>query len=147
MSDKPDYDKFIAEHINTTEGRMKIGMAMSDVFRNRRRPKLLCSVCLADCDNLEDHCKEIGDADHLILFNFISAHFVSVNSVMGKQLQHIPSGPGGVGGPCKRCGLVYSIKTAYTPCFEEGDTFEIWQARQNEVIPDLDDADEEEDQD
>jgi hypothetical protein len=66
---------------------------------------------------------------------------------MGKQLQHVPSGPGGVGGPCARCGLVYSIKTAYTPCFKEGDTFETWQARQNEVAScidgvDLDDDDE-----
>ena len=61
-------------------------------------------------------------------------------------MQHGPSGPGGVGGPCRRCGLVYSVKTAYTPCFEEGDTLETWQARQNEIIvPDLEDEEEWED--
>lgn len=46
---------------------------------------------------------------------------------MGQQLRHDPAV---VGGPCRRCGLVYSPKTAYTPCFEEGDTLETWKARQ-----------------
>jgi len=35
-----------------------------------------------------------------------------------------------IGAPCGRCGLVYSPKTAYVPCFEEGDSFETWKARQ-----------------
>lgn len=53
---------------------------------------------------------------------------------MGRQLQHItPS----VGDACARCGLVYSSKTAYVPCFEEGDTFETWKARQPEAIQPL----------
>jgi hypothetical protein len=53
---------------------------------------------------------------------------------MSKQLQHNPSGPGGIGGTCRRCGLVSSAKTAYIPCFEEGDTLESWQKR-NDIDP------------
>lgn len=53
---------------------------------------------------------------------------------MGQQLQHNPSH---TGGPCQRCGLSYSIKTAYVSCFEEGDTFETWRARQNEGVQEL----------
>jgi hypothetical protein len=53
---------------------------------------------------------------------------------MGKQLQHCPHPEGG---PCCRCGLRYSLKTSYIPCFEEGDTFETWKARQNEAVQEL----------
>lgn len=46
-------------------------------------------------------------------------------------LQH-DTGPQG-GQPCKRCGLRHTgHKTAYIPCFEEGDTYETWYARLNE---------------
>lgn len=44
-----------------------------------------------------------------------------------RQLQH-DTGPQG-GQPCRRCGLRYSIKTAYVPCFLEGDTYQTWYAR------------------
>ena len=50
---------------------------------------------------------------------------------MGTQLQHAPKR---TGGPCVRCGLSYSSKTAYVPCFEEGDTFETWKVRQPEEL-------------
>lgn len=49
-----------------------------------------------------------------------------------KQLQH--GSEGGAGHPCKRCGLVYSSKTAYVPCFVEGDTLETWLARHSETL-------------
>lgn len=42
-----------------------------------------------------------------------------------------------IGGPCSRCGLAYSPKTAYVPCFDEGDTFETWRARQSAEIQPL----------
>jgi len=42
---------------------------------------------------------------------------------------HITDPPGT---PCKRCGLIYSIKTAYTPCLEEGQTWEEWYENLNE---------------
>jgi hypothetical protein len=41
-----------------------------------------------------------------------------------KQLQHDT-----LGGLCRRCGLSYSPKTAYVPCFVESDTRETWLAR------------------
>ena len=50
---------------------------------------------------------------------------------MGKQLSHDPLYGGG---PCRRCGLRYSIANSYVPCFEEGDTLETWRARQNEGV-------------
>ncbi len=50
---------------------------------------------------------------------------------MGEQLQHVTDPPGT---PCRRCGLVYSMKTSQVPCFEEGDTYETWYARQNEAV-------------
>ena len=50
-----------------------------------------------------------------------------------KQLQHDTPGPGG-GKPCRRCGMVYSPKTAYVPCFVEGDTRETWLARLPEEL-------------
>ena len=53
---------------------------------------------------------------------------------MGRQLQHDTVA---TGGPCKRCGLSYSQKTAYVPCFEEGDTWESWKARQPEELQPL----------
>jgi hypothetical protein len=46
---------------------------------------------------------------------------------MKRQYRHDSAS---VGAPCGRCGLVYSQKTAYVPCFEEGDTFEMWMVRQ-----------------
>lgn len=49
-----------------------------------------------------------------------------------RQLQH-ETGLN-VGGPCTRCGLVYSRKTAYTPCFVEGDTLDTWRARNPEAL-------------
>jgi len=48
-----------------------------------------------------------------------------------RQLQHLPFE---AGGPCRRCGIRYSMKTSYVPCFEEGDTFETWAIRQNEAV-------------
>ncbi len=39
------------------------------------------------------------------------------------------------GGPCVRCGLVYSPETAYIPCFAEGDTLETWLERHPEARP------------
>jgi len=50
---------------------------------------------------------------------------------MGRQFRHDSAS---IGAPCGRCGLVYSPKTAYVPCFEEGDTFESWRARQPEEL-------------
>lgn len=50
---------------------------------------------------------------------------------MGKQLQHQINAPGA---PCNRCGLVYSHETAYIACFEEGDTFDTWLARQPDKL-------------
>ena len=50
---------------------------------------------------------------------------------MGRQFRHDSSS---IGDPCGRCGLVYSRETAYVPCFEEGDTFETWKAKQPEEI-------------
>jgi len=35
-----------------------------------------------------------------------------------------------MGEPCRRCGIPCSRETADVPCFEEGDTFETWKARQ-----------------
>lgn len=34
---------------------------------NNRKYKRLCPVCFVEYDNLEDHCKEIGDEVHLVL--------------------------------------------------------------------------------
>jgi len=53
---------------------------------------------------------------------------------MGRQLVHDTVV---TGGPCRRCGLSYSTKTAYVPCFEEGDTWETWKARQPEELQPL----------
>lgn len=49
-----------------------------------------------------------------------------------KQLQH-NTGPFG-GQPCSRCGVKYNSKTAYLPCFEEGDTLKIWVNRHAETL-------------
>jgi hypothetical protein len=46
---------------------------------------------------------------------------------MGQQLVHEQVV---VGEPCRRCGTPCSRETADVPCFEEGDTFETWKARQ-----------------
>lgn len=54
---------------------------------------------------------------------------------MAEQLQH-DTGPEG-GQPCRRCGLRYSPATAYVPCFQEGDTYETWFARQHPDIQKL----------
>lgn len=35
-----------------------------------------------------------------------------------------------VGEPCRRCGIPCIRETSGVPCFEEGDTFETWKARQ-----------------
>jgi len=51
---------------------------------------------------------------------------------MGKQLQH-DTGPEG-GRPCSRCGLRFSPKLAYVPCFEEGDTLVTWMERQSDEV-------------
>jgi len=49
-----------------------------------------------------------------------------------RQLQHATQlGPGG---PCRRCGLSYSPRTAYIPCFLEGDTLATWLARNAEAL-------------
>jgi hypothetical protein len=50
---------------------------------------------------------------------------------MSQPLQHSPIYPGG---PCRRCGLSYSVKTAYVPCFEPGDTIETWRVRQGDAL-------------
>lgn len=47
------------------------------------------------------------------------------------QLQHAPKFEGG---PCRRCGISYSWKTAYVPCFSSDDTFETWASRQNKEV-------------
>src|SRR5579872_6135017 len=44
---------------------------------------------------------------------------------LANQLQHDPTS---LGGSCRRCGIRYSSTTAYIPCFEEGDTFDVWKA-------------------
>jgi len=44
--------------------------------------------------------------------------------------QHVTDPPGT---PCKRCGLVYSIKTCYTACLDEGQTWDDWFANLNEA--------------
>ena len=49
-----------------------------------------------------------------------------------RQLRHDTGPQGGL--PCSRCGLVYSSRTAYVPCFVEGDTLATWLARNNEVL-------------
>jgi hypothetical protein len=49
-----------------------------------------------------------------------------------RQLRH-DTGPYG-GRPCSRCGLVYSPKVAYVPCFVEGDTLVTWLARQSDEV-------------
>lgn len=48
-------------------------------------------------------------------------------------LIHLPKYPGG---PCSRCGLRYSAKTAYVGCFLPGDTFEDWFKRLPQDIRD-----------
>ena len=65
MSDKPDYDKIVAEFINTAAGKIKLSQAMRDALFNPR-PKLLCTVCFAEYVNLQDHCKLMDDKDHII---------------------------------------------------------------------------------
>jgi uncharacterized coiled-coil protein SlyX len=51
------------------------------------------------------------------------------------QLKHEQSA---VGEPCRRCGVPCSRETANVPCFEEGDTWETWKARQpSELFKDL----------
>lgn len=47
----------------------------------------------------------------------------------GIQLSHNSEG-----GPCTRCGVRHSSKTAYLPCFEEGDRLETWVARHVDTI-------------
>lgn len=49
-----------------------------------------------------------------------------------RQLQH-DTGPRG-GQPCRRCGMSYSPRTAYIPCFVEGDTLATWLARNAEAL-------------
>lgn len=49
-----------------------------------------------------------------------------------RQLQH-DTGPRG-GEPCRRCGMSYSPRTAYIPCFVEGDTLATWLARNAESL-------------
>ena len=51
---------------------------------------------------------------------------------MATQLQH-DTGPEG-GRPCSRCGLRFSPKVAYVPCFEEGDTLTTWMERQSDAV-------------
>ncbi len=53
---------------------------------------------------------------------------------MSQQLQHDPVP---LGGPCRRCGLKYSVKNAYIPCFVEGDTYGSWLARLPEEAREL----------
>lgn len=50
----------------------------------------------------------------------------------GIQLSH-DTGPEGRQA-CKRCGVKYSSKTAYLPCFEEGDDLKTWVARNADLI-------------
>jgi hypothetical protein len=38
------------------------------------------------------------------------------------------------GRPCTRCGVKFSPKTAYLPCFEEGDDLKRWVARNAATI-------------
>lgn len=45
---------------------------------------------------------------------------------MVKQLHHDPNP---LGGPCRRCGIKYTERTAHIPCFVEGDTYGSWLAR------------------
>ncbi len=60
---------------------------------------------------------------------------------MGQQLPH-DTGPGPIfgpmgsegGRPCSRCGLRYSSKLAYVPCFEDGDTLVTWMDRQSDAV-------------
>lgn len=49
-----------------------------------------------------------------------------------RQFQH-DTGPSG-GLPCRRCGLSYSMRTAYIPCFVEGDTLATWLQRNHEAL-------------
>ena len=50
---------------------------------------------------------------------------------MARQLRHsIPDS----GLPCDLCGLTYSPETAYIPCFENGDTFEMWRDRNKKAL-------------
>ncbi|KKK83199.1 hypothetical protein LCGC14_2795820, partial [marine sediment metagenome] len=53
---------------------------------------------------------------------------------MSQQLQHDPVP---LGGPCQRCGLKYTVKTAYIPCFVEDDTYGTWLARLPEEAREL----------
>ncbi len=53
---------------------------------------------------------------------------------MNQQLQHDPTR---LGGPCRRCSLKYTVKTAYIPCFVEGDTYGTWLARLPEEAREL----------
>ena len=53
---------------------------------------------------------------------------------MNQQLQHDPVR---LGGPCRRCALKYIVKTAYIPCFVEGDTYGTWLARLPEEAREL----------
>jgi hypothetical protein len=47
-----------------------------------------------------------------------------------KQIQHAAVD----GHPCTRCGIKYSQKTAYIPCFVEGDTLKTWVARNADTL-------------
>ena len=67
MMSKPDYDKIVAEYINTAAGKIKLSQAIRDSLFNAPRPKSLCTVCFEEYVNLEKHCREIGDDAHLIL--------------------------------------------------------------------------------
>jgi hypothetical protein len=49
-----------------------------------------------------------------------------------RQLQHDTGSRGGE--PCRRCGMSYSPRTAYIPCFVEGDTLATWLARNAEAL-------------
>jgi hypothetical protein len=51
---------------------------------------------------------------------------------MNEPLPH-DSGPQG-GRPCSRCGIHYSSKTTYLPCFNHGDNLQAWVARYADTI-------------
>lgn len=51
-----------------------------------------------------------------------------------RQFHHDTGARGGQ--PCRRCGMSYSPKTAYIPCFVEGDTLATWLARHAEALGD-----------
>ncbi len=54
---------------------------------------------------------------------------------MAEQMQHA-TGPSG-GQPCSRCGIRFSSKTSYLPCFEVGDDLKAWVARNADALAGL----------